>query len=99
MTAGRKRARQPATAYDYQRIEALVDVLAMDEPAARKGLKQLCEDWGVNWETDYARYAITMDVPATLRALARLALEYIRTQPEILTESAGDAVHEYLEDM
>lgn len=105
MTAGRPRDQQPAMAWDYRRVKALVDVLALDERAARKGLKQLCKDWGIPmtkaWSIPYIPSNPNDEyiTEATIRALARHALEYSRTQPAILPDCAGDLVDEYPEDM
>ena len=92
MTAGRKRNNEPALAWDYRRIKALVDVLALDESDASIAALQLCRDWGVAPRRDLDGYG-------TIRALARHALEYSRRQPEIPPDCAVDLIDEYPENM
>ena len=89
MTAGRPRHQQPATAYDVHRAITLVQVLALEPSHTRnEGLLALCDGWRIK-PAIIEDEPLVLDVPATIHALARHALEYSRTQPEILPDCAG----------
>lgn len=82
-TKGRLPSTEPATAYDYRRVLALVQVLALDDPAQQEAaLLALCRGWGVEpaylgSESDYPRWLAVM---ATVEKLAKHALEYSRKE-------------------
>lgn len=68
----RKPNNQPATAYDYRRAIALVQVLASDTEDLRPVLLRFCE----GWQIEPVRNALGDMLPsATLRRLAKHALE------------------------
>lgn len=77
---GRKRNNQAATAFDYRRCIALVQVLATslsDEP-----IRELCALWGVEVVEDRSippyRGRYYMNQWATLKALAQHAIAHRR---------------------
>jgi len=77
---GRKPNIEPATAYDYRRYIALVQVLATsrnDEP-----IRELCALWGVEVVKDKSmppyRGRYYLNVWATLQALAQHVIEQQR---------------------
>lgn len=80
----RKPKQQPATAYDYRRVKALVDVLALPNRVdRRKAIYHLCQQWQVS-----PIYVGMMDSTGlmffefdeTVSALADHALEHARLQ-------------------
>ena len=84
-TKGRPPSTTTPTAYDYRRVLALVQVLAMDAEKQEAALLALCRGWGVDpaymgSELDNPRWLAVM---ATVERLARHALEYSRKQGEI----------------
>lgn len=85
-TKGRPPSTTTPTAYDYRRVLALVQVLAIDDAAKQEAaLLALCRGWGVDpaylgGESDFPRWVAVM---ATVERLARHALEYSRKQGEI----------------
>lgn len=82
-TKGRPPSTATPTAYDYRRVLALVQVLAIEDHAKQeKALLELCKGWGVDpaWlgsESDYPRW---LHVIGTVERLARHALAYSREQ-------------------
>lgn len=78
---GRPPSTTTPTAYDYRRVLALVQVLAIEDHAKQeKALLALCKGWGVDpaWlgsESDYPRW---LHVIGTVERLARHALAYSR---------------------
>lgn len=50
----RKPAREPATAYDYRRALLLVQMIARGF-VSHKHLRDLCDDWHVDYEDGYTR--------------------------------------------
>lgn len=76
--------RKVTTAYDYRRVIALADILALKNDYDAEGhlasnLQALCNNWGVlPFKTGDG-----MDIPRTLQALSQHALEYSRKPPTI----------------
>ena len=94
MTAGRN----PNPPTQTPSLVSLVEALAQENQ--RDYILSLCYKWGIPSEFDpHANFEPIFNLQRTIRALARRALEYSRTQPEILPDCAGDLVDEYSEDM
>lgn len=79
MTSGRKPNIEPATAYDYRRYLALVQVLAIeDNTQQEKAILALCQGWEVS--AVWFNKGTWLNVMATVEALARHAIDYHRKE-------------------
>lgn len=75
----RTNKQQPATAYDYRRVIALVQVLALSE---YPNIEPLCKTWGVAPVMIESRIPgeQVIDIAATIQRLAQAALEAAREE-------------------
>lgn len=77
-------SRKPATAHQYRRAIALVQVLAIQ--GSDEHIRQLCADWNIEPVEDRSeppyRGQYYMNVWATIRQLAAAALRHARAQEE-----------------
>ncbi|MFA5377870.1 MAG: hypothetical protein WC455_19120 [Dehalococcoidia bacterium] len=83
MTHGRKPNTPPAMAWDRRRYIALVQILAGADTTGP--IQALCIAWGVRPTYDRTQEdfgLIQMDMWATIRALAKHAIEYHRAEEE-----------------
>ena len=77
MSKGRPPSQKPATAYDYRRYIALVQVLAISE--SDNGIRHLCEEWNVAPVWGYSethKGKPYLNIWATIRKLAQHVIEY-----------------------
>lgn len=74
-----KSKQQPATAYDYRRVKALVDVLAIEDFKRRfDAINHLAHQWGI--DLSQCIESSVFDTDCVVHLLARHALEHAREQ-------------------